>query len=145
MPVETGESFRQLQEENMKLRQELTRSASSLISGGRVSVSSAEAGDLVLVVWSDEFSNYQIYHEGPALHFLHTESLSLLALVDQQGGRRRHLTAEVAEKEYCQAKKAENRFRVKQGTKFYRVKCKLVEKSSSAENLARSLMQAQQM
>ena len=63
MPVEAGESVKQLQEENVKLRQELTRSASSLISCGRVSVRSADKADLVLVVWSDEFSNYQIYHE----------------------------------------------------------------------------------
>ena len=63
MPVEAGESVKQLQEENVKLRQELTRSASSLVSCGRVSVRSADKGDLVLVVWSDEFSNYQIYHE----------------------------------------------------------------------------------
>ena len=68
MPVEARESVRMLQEENTKLKQELTRSASSLILGGRVSVTTADRGDLVLVVWSDEFSNYQIYHEVWQLH-----------------------------------------------------------------------------
>ena len=63
MPVEPSESVKQLQEENLRLRQELSRSASSLISGGRVSVTSADRGDLVLVIWSEEFSNYQIYQE----------------------------------------------------------------------------------
>ena len=63
MPVEASESVKQLQEENLKLKQELSRSASSLISGGRVSVTSADRGDLVLVIWSEEFSNYQIYQE----------------------------------------------------------------------------------
>merc|ERR1719219_386997 len=146
IPVEASESVRMLQEENTKLKQELTRSASSLISGGRVSVTSADRGDLVLVIWSEEFSNYQIYQEGPALHFLHTESRAGLELVDQLGNRKKHITAEVVEKEYCQAKKAENRFRVKQGTKFYRVKCKLVERSSSSgsgDTLVRSLAQSQ--
>ena len=37
---------------------------------------------------------------------------------------RMYITAEVVDKEYCQAKKSENRFRVPQGTKFYRVRCK---------------------
>ena len=63
MPVEASDSVKQLQEENQKLKQELSRSASSLVSGGRVSVTSADRGDLVLVIWSEEFSNYQIYQE----------------------------------------------------------------------------------
>ena len=81
--------------------------------------------------------------------------------MDQQGHRKKHITAEVVEKEYCQvvrghlkvgsiiskrvqAKKAENRFRVKQGTKFYRVKCKSVERgAASSESLTRSLAQSQ--
>ena len=46
--------------------------------------------------------------------------------------------------ERVQAKKAENRFRVKQGTKFYRVKCKSVERgAASSESLTRSLAQSQ--
>ena len=83
--------------------------------------------------------------QGTVLHFLHTDSIATLGLVEAGGVKKKHITAEVVDKEYCQAKKAENRFRVRQGTKFYRVKCKLVEKSTSAENLARSLLQAQQM
>lgn len=143
--MEPTESLKQLQEENMMLKQQLSRSMTSLISTGKVSVISADKGDIVLVVWSEEHTNYQIYHEGTVLHFLHTDSIATLGLVEAGGVKRKHITAEVVDKEYCQAKKAENRFRVRQGTKFYRVKCKLVEKSSSAENLARSLMQAQQM
>ena len=40
--------------------------------------------------------------QGPALHFLHTDSRAGLDLVDQQGNRKKHITAEVVEKEYCQ-------------------------------------------
>lgn len=141
--MEPTESLKQLQEENMLLKQQLSRSMTSLISTGKVSVISADKGDIVLVVWSEDHSNYQVYHEGTVLHFLHTDSIAMLGLVEAGGIRKKHITAEVVEKEYCQAKKAENRFRVRQGTKFYRVKCKLVEKSS--DNLARSLLQAQQM
>ena len=63
VPVEPSESVKQLQEENLRLKQELSRSANSLISAGRVSVTTADRGDLVLVIWSEEFSNYQIYQE----------------------------------------------------------------------------------
>ena len=42
--------------------------------------------------------------QGPALHFLHTESRASLGLVDQQGNRKKQITAEVVDKEYCQVK-----------------------------------------
>ena len=63
---DTSESQRQLQtlqEENFLLKQQLSKSMTSMISTGKVSVTSAEKGDIVLVVWSEEHSNYQIYHE----------------------------------------------------------------------------------
>merc|ERR1711862_787749 len=115
---DTSESQKQLQtlqEENYLLKQQLSKSMTSMISTGKVSVSSAEKGDIVLVVWSEEHSNYQIYHEGSSLHFLHTESLSALGL-SSISARRRHITAE-----------AEDRFRVRQGTKFYRVRCRQIQ------------------
>ena len=84
----------------------------------QVSVTSADKGDIVLVIWSDEHSNYQVYHEvlstndnkretmiflcqGPSLHFLHTESVGSLGL-GTGTARRRQITAEVVDKEYCQ-------------------------------------------
>ena len=63
---DSSESQRQLQtlqEENFLLKQQLSKSMTSMISTGKVSVTSAEKGDIVLVVWSEEHSNYQIYHE----------------------------------------------------------------------------------
>ena len=38
------------------------------------------------------------------MHFLHTESRAGLELVDQAGNRKKHITAEVVEKEYCQVR-----------------------------------------
>ena len=38
------------------------------------------------------------------MHFLHTESRAGLELVDQLGNRKKHITAEVVEKEYCQVR-----------------------------------------
>ena len=63
---DTSESQKQLQtlqEENFLLKQQLSKSMTSMISTGKVSVTSAEKGDTVLVIWSEEHSNYQIYHE----------------------------------------------------------------------------------
>lgn len=135
-------NIRQLREENQQLRQHLTRSQTALVSTGKVSVSSCNPGELVLVVWSEENSNYSIYQEGTTLHFLHTDSIVTLGLQEGQARRRRYTTAEVVDKEYCQAKKAENRFRVMAGTKFYRVKCKPVERDQLSNSLASSLRMA---
>jgi len=126
--TDTNELYRQLQEENSQLRAQLTRSMTSLISTGKVSVSSCSPGEVVLVLWSDEHTNYQIYHEGSVLHFLHTESALSLGLNTPGAARKKQVTAEVVDKEYCQARKPENRFKVRVGTKFYRVKCRPLER-----------------
>ena len=94
---------------------------------GNVSVSSVDRGQTVMVVWNQEYGKYTIYTEGGLLlHFLHSDSYHGLGLSDSAANKKLYVTAEVVEKEYCQARKAENRFRVPQGTKFYRVKCKPV-------------------
>ena len=78
------------------------------------------------------FSNYMIYTEGnPLFHFLHSDSVIPLGLSSTLVPRKQYITAEVVDKEYCQARKAENRFKVPQGTKFYRVKCKALAKEAS--------------
>ena len=80
------------------------------------------------------FSNYMIYTEGnPLFHFLHSDSVIPLGLSSTLVPRKQYISAEVVDKEYCQARKAENRFKVPQGTKFYRVKCKALAKESSAD------------
>jgi len=130
--VDSLENIRQLQEENRILRDQLTRSMNSLISNGKVSVNSVERGEVVLVVWSAPHSHYSIYHEGRVLHFLHSDSLEALGLSGQnseQNPAKLQTTAEVVSKEFCQARKSPNRFSVAQGTRFYRVSCKPVDKS----------------
>merc|ERR1712008_51093 len=80
------------------------------------------------VVWNEDHNNFSIYTEpcfDLPLHFLHNESTHLLGLtIPPNNASKRYTSAEVLDKEYCQAKKSENRFRVPQGTKFYRVRCK---------------------
>merc|ERR1712226_362790 len=136
---------KQLQEENLLLKQQLTKSMTILITTGKVSVSSCNAGGVVLVIWSEDHTNYQIYHEGSILHFLHTDSTVALGLAPPGGVRRKQITAEVVDK-YCQAKKPENRFKVRVGTKFYRVRCRPVDRESlvrDRDSLARSMVQSE--
>uniref|UniRef100_A0A8C6MI13 RB1-inducible coiled-coil protein 1 n=1 Tax=Nothobranchius furzeri TaxID=105023 RepID=A0A8C6MI13_NOTFU len=86
---------------------------------------SFQVGDLVLIILDERHDNYVLFTVGPTLYFLHSESLTALDLKPGQPSgtsRRPWVLGKVMEKEYCQAKKAQNRFKVPLGTKFYRVK-----------------------
>ena len=111
-----------------------------------VSVTSVERGQVVVIIWDEGHNHYKVFLEwsegSQPLHFLHSDSVAALGLdtslaVTSANGNKsarasakatgkRIVTAEVVDKEYCQAKKSQNRFGVAQGTKFYRVKCKPV-------------------
>jgi len=132
-----GESpeLRTLRRENEALKEQLSRSVHEAVANGaadgRISVVSSARGDRVMIVFSEKHNNYAIYVEGSVLHFLHSDCLDDLGLSKDKGGgeeRKRFLTAEVVDKEFCQAKKAGNRFNVAVGTKFYRVRCKPIGK-----------------
>nr|CAD7195119.1 unnamed protein product [Timema douglasi] len=90
------------------------------------------AGDSVLVVWDENHRNYTILQEGNTLYFLHSDCLETMDLKPGCDGMptRLYSTGEVINKEYCQAKKSENRYRVPKGTKFYRVKVRPLAKDS---------------
>ncbi|CAM9637183.1 unnamed protein product [Lampetra fluviatilis] len=82
-----------------------------------------QVGDLVLIILDERHDNYVVFTVGPTLYFLHAESLPPLELRPVPGvPRKPWVLGRITEKEYCQAKKAQNRFRVPVGTKFYRVK-----------------------
>ncbi|KAL4236922.1 reticulophagy [Mactra antiquata] len=117
------------EEEISKMTQkvmELSMSSStrSLVQD-KVSITSCHVGDLVLLCLDERLDQYVVFTVGTTLHFLHTECLSPLGLKSESGeARKQWLIAEVVDKEYCQAKKSNNRFKVPVGTKFYRVKAK---------------------
>ncbi|KAJ9589364.1 hypothetical protein L9F63_017416, partial [Diploptera punctata] len=114
-------------------REKLTRSTTSLIQQGKISIVSCNIGDSILVVWDEEHRNYTILQETSTRYFLHSDSLDVLGLRPSSDGspRRLYSTGEVVDKEYCHAKKSENRYRVPKGTKFYRVKVRPLQKDSS--------------
>ncbi|XP_068228950.1 RB1-inducible coiled-coil protein 1-like isoform X2 [Palaemon carinicauda] len=118
------EDVRRLQLENQELKDKLSRSATSLVERGKINVHSCQAGDAVLLVWDENYLHYRVFLESnPHLHFLHTDSYGPLHL-SKDAPHKLYCTAEVVNKEFCQAKKDENRFRVAKGTKFYRVMAK---------------------
>ncbi|GFR67153.1 Ras-specific guanine nucleotide-releasing factor 2 [Elysia marginata] len=96
------------------------------VSTDKVSIRGCDKGDIVLLCLDESHDQYVVFTVLTYLHFLHSDSLEPLGLRFGADGRCRKswILAEVVEKEFCLAKKAHNRFRVPQGTCFYRVKCK---------------------
>ncbi|XP_070775144.1 RB1-inducible coiled-coil protein 1 isoform X3 [Enoplosus armatus] len=117
------------EEENKRLSQRLMSQSMSSVSSrhsDKISIRDFQVGDLVLIILDERHDNYVLFTVGPTLYFLHSESLTALDLKPGQlpsgTSRRPWVLGKVMEKEYCQAKKAQNRFKVPLGTKFYRVK-----------------------
>uniref|UniRef100_UPI00398F8CEA RB1-inducible coiled-coil protein 1 isoform X3 n=1 Tax=Pristiophorus japonicus TaxID=55135 RepID=UPI00398F8CEA len=103
----------------------MSQSMSSVSSrhSDKIAIRDFQVGDLVLIILDERHDNYVLFTVGPTLYFLHSESLGALDLKPVPGSSRRPwVLGKVMEKEYCQAKKAQNRFKVPLGTKFYRVK-----------------------
>ena len=129
-----GPEVQDLQKENEELKAKLTQSMTALVSSGKIAVSTDDRltkGDSVMIVWNEQNENYQIYTEGKYLHFLHSDCLPEFGLSATDKGSKRYFTAQVVDKEFCQSKKSENRFKVAKGTKFYRVKCKPIAPHSA--------------
>uniref|UniRef100_A0A8C1WA22 RB1-inducible coiled-coil 1 n=1 Tax=Cyprinus carpio TaxID=7962 RepID=A0A8C1WA22_CYPCA len=114
------------EEENKRLSQRLMSQSMSSVSSRhseKIAIRDFQVGDLVLIILDERHDNYVLFTVGPTLYFLHSESLTALDLKPATGATRRPwVLGKVMEKEYCQAKKALNRFKVPLGTKFYRVK-----------------------
>ncbi|XP_076463339.1 RB1-inducible coiled-coil protein 1-like [Babylonia areolata] len=91
----------------------------------KVSILTCNVGDLVLLCLDERHNQYVVFTVGTTLHFLHSDCVDALGLRPAEGEVRKNwVLAEVTEREYCQARKAQNRFKVPVNTKFYRVKAK---------------------
>lgn len=109
----------------IKHTEKLTKSQTSLVKSGRLSIDSCHSGDAVLVLWDSIYKNYRIIQEGSHLYFLHSDCLETMNLIVKSDEERKpYFTGEVIEKDYCHAKKVGNRYNVPKGTKFFRVKVK---------------------
>ncbi|XP_064553484.1 RB1-inducible coiled-coil protein 1 isoform X2 [Drosophila montana] len=129
----------------------LTRSKSSGGGGGssssshrHITLEGCTKGDLVFVIWSMRHGQFMVVQDSLTLYFVHADSLPALQLTAPTttassslppGAEGPLAVAElnqiplpyyaigrIIDKEYCQARKDENRYRVSKGSKFYRIK-----------------------
>jgi RB1-inducible coiled-coil protein 1 len=118
-------------QEKEKLERELEKERakraklSNLALNGGVTINSCSKDDIVLVVWNSVHEQYTVVQDSSVLYFLHAESYNDLKLTSVPANacpRICYCIGRVTDKEYCHAKKDENRYKVGKGTKFYRVK-----------------------
>ncbi|XP_013399384.1 RB1-inducible coiled-coil protein 1 isoform X2 [Lingula anatina] len=130
-------SLKNKDDEISKLKQRLmelsmTGSARGTVQQDKVAITSCNVGDIVLLCLDERHDQYVVFTVGTTLHFLHSDCLDALGLKTVTGDRKSWVLAQVTDKEYCQAKKPNNRFRVPVGTKFYRVKAKPWDREATA-------------
>ncbi|XP_076375282.1 autophagy-related 17 isoform X2 [Megalopta genalis] len=108
------------------VRRKMKKYAEKLVQQGCITVNSCDPGDKVLVYWNPIHENFTLYQESAMYYFLNADCIPELNLGSP---KKLHTVVEVVDKDYCQAKKSENRFHVPHGTKFYRVRVKAIAKS----------------
>lgn len=97
----------------------------------KITVKDIGIGDLVLITFEESHQNFVVFTFEPTLYFVHSESLHAMGLKQDDAKTKREFTlAKIVDREYCQARKAQNRFRVPLGTKFYRVRVTAVDSKS---------------
>ncbi|XP_014479302.1 PREDICTED: RB1-inducible coiled-coil protein 1 isoform X4 [Dinoponera quadriceps] len=109
-----------------QMRKKIEEGMAKIAQLGVVTVTSCNPGDVVLVFWDPAHGNYAVYQESSTLYFLHSDYVDTLDVRMNSNGSRKCVLAEVIDKEYCHARKRENRYHVPLGTKFYRVRVKPV-------------------
>lgn len=106
------------------IHKKVAEKVAKMVQQGIVTITSCNPGDVVLVVWDTVHGNYAVYQESSTLYFLHSDYVDALDAGMNSSGSRKCILAEVIDKEYCHARKHENRYHVPRGTKFYRVRAK---------------------
>lgn len=98
-----------------------------LVQQGRITINTCNPGDVVLAVWDPVHQSYVLLQESSTLYFVHSDSIQTLGITSSGTPKRYEAMVEVIDKEYCIARKTSNRYHVTLGTKFYRVRIRLVE------------------
>ncbi|XP_014238594.1 RB1-inducible coiled-coil protein 1 isoform X2 [Trichogramma pretiosum] len=116
------------------MRDKFVKSTNSFNQQTKITCSSCNPGDTVLVIWNQEHRNYTVFQESSTIYFLNSDCMPALDLKISSDGtpEKLHTLAEVIDKEYCSARKTENRYKVPKGTKFYRVRVAAHKKSNAA-------------
>ncbi|XP_055541305.1 RB1-inducible coiled-coil protein 1 isoform X2 [Wyeomyia smithii] len=121
-----------LEREKLQLANELEVQLNRF--SGAASIQSCSKGDTVLVIYNSTYNQYTIVQNGPVLYFLHAESyaaFNLTPLVMGEVPKIVYCVGTVVDKDYCHARKDENRYKVSRGTRFYRVKVRPLPRNSS--------------
>ncbi|XP_003697208.1 RB1-inducible coiled-coil protein 1 [Apis florea] len=115
------------------VQKKMQKTATKLTEMGHITVTSCDPGDNVLMFWDPTHGTYTLYQESTTLYFLNTDSSSELDLGSNpdESTKNTQSIVEVVDKQYCHARKSENRYRVRRGTKFYRVVVKPVSNSAA--------------
>ncbi|XP_037945014.1 RB1-inducible coiled-coil protein 1 [Teleopsis dalmanni] len=112
----------------------LPRSKSSGSSHRYIVLDSCNKGDIVFIIWNMRHGQFVVVQESQYLYFVHGDSLVGLNLripnaqTDNSDDNENRIPVpyyaigRVIDKEFCQARKEENRYRVSRGSKFYRIK-----------------------
>ncbi|XP_043264835.1 RB1-inducible coiled-coil protein 1 isoform X1 [Colletes gigas] len=125
-------------------QKKMKKLASKLAAEGRITAVSCNPGDIVFVFWDPIHGNYTLYQESSTFYFLTSDCFAELDLGLNPDGTPKSIQtiAKVVDKEFCHARRSENRYNVPRGTKFYQVRVKAV--SNSADLFASSQQQQQQ-
>lgn len=135
----------ELEQEKQQLAKELEKQHHK--SSGGVSIHSCSKGDTVIIVYNGTYHQYTVVQNAPVLYFLHAESYAVFNLPQLEPDKVptiTHLIGIVVDKDYCHARKDQNRYRVSRGTRFYRVKVKPLPNSggsgsSTSSSLSKSV------
>ncbi|KAL6432753.1 hypothetical protein ACFW04_006265 [Cataglyphis niger] len=126
------------------IHKKVAEKVAKMVQQGIVTTTSCNPGDVVLIVWDTVHGNYAVYQESSTLYFLHSDYVDALEIGMNLSGSRKCVLAEVIDKEYCHARKHENRYHVPRGTKFYRVRAKprdvrvLADETGSSGSMSKS-------
>lgn len=104
-----------------------------------ITIQEIHEGCAVLVVWSEAHSSYILFSTSPFMHFVKESCLRRMGVtLDDQTNRPNWLLAVTSRLELCQIRKADNRYNLATGTRFYRVEVGPLSTDSSGIRRRRS-------
>ncbi|XP_045469962.1 RB1-inducible coiled-coil protein 1 isoform X2 [Harmonia axyridis] len=122
----------------IKQRRSVFKAVNVLGKSSKPNVDALKPGDCLVIVWDEEYQNFRVVQNGPVIYFLHLDCLQSLGLEIYDGSPKRpnklYCLGEYVEKEYCYARKSENRFNVPQGTRFFRITVKPLQQGKTSQS-----------
>jgi RB1-inducible coiled-coil protein 1 len=104
---------------------DIVNMANNFAKAGRITIQSCKAGDNVFIYFNDKLKAYLVYLSNKNVYFLHTDCLKMLD--HSQDSPVKGFLAQVTEREFCVARRANNRYRVPQGFHFHRIRVKVLQ------------------